>query len=265
MPSRCGCRAGRRRAQHARDAAAQDRDLRGARAVGRVRVQPEEHALVHADEVEVGGAVDRRAGVRLREGEQLGPACEPLGRVLGAGLAQDAEAGSSPLRWPRKVKFSAASHSMKAAASASSSPSSAAASTAWVRIACQSSTAAHTSPMTRSRCCSSSLSRSGSVWRATSAWITDSRIAPSSSVSPGVRISSSRPLASRLTDEDGMDDQVHAAPAPVQLHADRVDEERHVVGHDLDRGVGGLPPVLLEARVVDAHLRASRARARGRS
>jgi hypothetical protein len=52
-----------------------------------------------------------------------------------------------------------------------------------------------------------------------------------------------------------VDDQVDAAAAPVQLHADRVDEERHVVGHDLDGRVGGLPAVLLEARVVDAHLR----------
>ena len=59
--------------------------------------------------------------------------------------------------------------------------------------------------------------------------------------------------------EDRVDDQVDPAAAPVQLHADRVDEERHVVGHDLDGGVRGLPAVLLEARVVRAHLRASRA------
>ena len=55
-----------------------------------------------------------------------------------------------------------------------------------------------------------------------------------------------------------MDDQVHAEAAPVQLHAHRVDQERHVVGHDLDRRVRGLPAVLLEARVVDAHLRRAR-------
>jgi hypothetical protein len=52
-----------------------------------------------------------------------------------------------------------------------------------------------------------------------------------------------------------VDDQVHAAVRPVQLHAHRVDEERHVVGHDLDGRVGGLPAVILEARVVGAHLR----------
>ena len=55
--------------------------------------------------------------------------------------------------------------------------------------------------------------------------------------------------------EHRVDDQVDPEPAPVQLHAHRIDQERHVVGHDLDGGVRGLPAVLLEARVVDAHLR----------
>jgi hypothetical protein len=58
--------------------------------------------------------------------------------------------------------------------------------------------------------------------------------------------------------EDRMDDEVDAVAAPVELHAHRVDEERHVVGHDLDRRVRGLPAVVLEARVVDAHLRRPR-------
>ena len=52
-----------------------------------------------------------------------------------------------------------------------------------------------------------------------------------------------------------VDDQVDPEPAAVQLHAHRIDQERHVVGHDLDGRVGRLPAVLLEVRVVDAHLR----------
>jgi hypothetical protein len=52
-----------------------------------------------------------------------------------------------------------------------------------------------------------------------------------------------------------VDDQVDPEPPAVQLDAHRVDQERHVVGHDLDGRVRGLPSVVLEARVVDAHLR----------
>ena len=55
--------------------------------------------------------------------------------------------------------------------------------------------------------------------------------------------------------DDRVDDQIHPEAAPVQLHGDRIDQERHVVGHDLDRGVRGAPAVRLEARVVDPHLR----------
>ena len=42
---------------------------------------------------------------------------------------------------------------------------------------------------------------------------------------------------------------------PRQLHRDRVDEERHVVGDDLDDGVRRLPAVLLDVGRVDVHLR----------
>ena len=42
--------------------------------------------------------------------------------------------------------------------------------------------------------------------------------------------------------------------AAAELHRHRVDEERHVVGDDLDDGVRRLPAVLLELRVVDADL-----------
>ena len=52
-----------------------------------------------------------------------------------------------------------------------------------------------------------------------------------------------------------MDDEVARVPAPVQHHPHRVDEERHVVGDDLDDGVGRLPAVLLDLRVVDPDLR----------
>ena len=52
-----------------------------------------------------------------------------------------------------------------------------------------------------------------------------------------------------------MDDQMARVPAPVHHHPHRVDEERHVVGDDLDDGVGRLPAVLLDLRVVDPDLR----------
>ncbi len=55
--------------------------------------------------------------------------------------------------------------------------------------------------------------------------------------------------------DDRVDDQVHAAPQPVQLHAHRVHQEGHVVVDDLDDGVGRRPAVLLELRRVDADAR----------
>ena len=58
--------------------------------------------------------------------------------------------------------------------------------------------------------------------------------------------------------DDRMNDQVDAEVAVVQLHTDRVDQERHVVGDDLDRRVRPLPAVYLELRVVDPDLRRPR-------
>jgi hypothetical protein len=55
--------------------------------------------------------------------------------------------------------------------------------------------------------------------------------------------------------DHGMDHQVQAERVAAQLHAHRVDDERHVVADDLHHRVRRLPPVLLELRVVDAHLR----------
>ena len=52
-----------------------------------------------------------------------------------------------------------------------------------------------------------------------------------------------------------MDDEMARVPASVHHHPHRVDEERHVVGDDLDDGVGRLPAVLLDLRVVDPDLR----------
>ncbi len=60
-----------------------------------------------------------------------------------------------------------------------------------------------------------------------------------------------------------VDDQVHAAPEPVELHAHRVDEEGHVVVDDLDDGVRRLPAVLLELRGVDVDLGRARRALRG--
>ena len=51
-----------------------------------------------------------------------------------------------------------------------------------------------------------------------------------------------------------MDEQVDARVLAAELHRRRVDEERHVVGDELDDRVRGLPSVLLEVGVVDAHV-----------
>ena len=49
----------------------------------------------------------------------------------------------------------------------------------------------------------------------------------------------------------GMDGEVVRVPASVEHHPHRVDQERHVVGDDLDDGMGRLPAVLLDLGVVD--------------
>jgi hypothetical protein len=58
--------------------------------------------------------------------------------------------------------------------------------------------------------------------------------------------------------DDRVDDQVDAEAASVQLHPDRIDQERHVVGHDLHGGMPRLPPVDLVLGVVDADLGGAR-------
>jgi hypothetical protein len=49
-------------------------------------------------------------------------------------------------------------------------------------------------------------------------------------------------------------DQVHRQALAIDLHRDRVDQERHVVVDDLDHGVRRLPAVFVQPRVVDAQL-----------
>ena len=53
----------------------------------------------------------------------------------------------------------------------------------------------------------------------------------------------------------GVNYEVARVRAAVQHHAHRVDQERHVVGDDLDDGMGRLPAVLLDLGVVDPDLR----------
>jgi hypothetical protein len=48
-----------------------------------------------------------------------------------------------------------------------------------------------------------------------------------------------------------VDDDVDAAVLPRELGVDRVDQERRVVGDDLDDGVARRPPVLVDRRGVD--------------
>ena len=58
--------------------------------------------------------------------------------------------------------------------------------------------------------------------------------------------------------QHGVDHEVARVPAAVHDHAHRVDQERHVVGDDLEDGMGRLPAVLLDLGVVDPDLRRAR-------
>ena len=55
--------------------------------------------------------------------------------------------------------------------------------------------------------------------------------------------------------EDRVDQQIQAQAEPVQLHRQRIDDERHVVADELDCGVRRLPAVLFEVGVVHADSR----------
>ncbi len=62
-----------------------------------------------------------------------------------------------------------------------------------------------------------------------------------------------------------MDREVDQEAQAVQRHAHRIDQERHVVGDHLDDGMGRLPAVLLDLRIVDPHLGVPRLGAARRS
>ena len=125
--------------------------------------------------------------------------------------------------------------------------------------------AAHRRPVRRRRPTtwrrtSSSRSRrrsssAGALTRSISTRMNDSASVSSSSGASAGR--TRRELAARVPpDADhGVDEQVDPRVLAAQLHRGRVDQERHVVGHELDDRVRGLPAVLLEVGVVDAHAR----------
>ncbi len=66
--------------------------------------------------------------------------------------------------------------------------------------------------------------------------------------------------------DDRMDDEIDREVALVERGGQRIHQEGHVVVDHLDDGVGAVPALLVEARIVDAHLgRARRAAGRRRS
>ena len=79
--------------------------------------------------------------------------------------------------------------------------------------------------------------------RSISMWIQDSTVTSWAGRRPGpvARISSRSPARSRRTCTDGWMTTWIAAVLPGQLGGHRVDEERHVVGDDLDHGVPAGP------------------------
>ncbi|MNX83889.1 hypothetical protein D3C86_1156680 [compost metagenome] len=64
-----------------------------------------------------------------------------------------------------------------------------------------------------------------------------------------------RPLGVAADVEDRVDGGVERQAEPVDLHRDRIDEERHVVVDDLDDRMVRVPAVFLELRVVDPYAR----------
>ena len=126
------------------------------------------------------------------------------------------------------------------------------------RMPLQSSTAARTSASAQRTSSASASSTSCSVWRSVvSRRMTASTVEPSPSSSTG-RSASTRPSFPRRKRITGWMTRMARVPASVQDHPYRVDQERHVVGDDLDDGMGRLPAVLLDLRVVDPDLRRAR-------
>ncbi len=248
----------RRALEHRGDAPAQHRDLGGARAVGGVGVEAEEAALADADVVEVRGPVNGRARVRLREREPVRIAVESLRRVLALRVAQDAEPGAAGVAIAQEREVVVRE------------PVEEGRGLGVVRRACRlQRLLAHRLPVLDR---GAHLADHAFEMPFQLAQPSRVRLARHLGVDDGLRDRALLELLARRVGQDlherallvaphgehGVHDQVDPAAAPVQLHAHRVDEERHVVGHDLDGGVGGLPAVVLEAGVVDAHLRRAR-------
>ena len=119
------------------------------------------------------------------------------------------------------------------------------------RIADQSSTAARTSPRTRTTSRPSSSSTAASVCRSTSRWTNDSAVASdvgscgSRNVDDPPRVAPDR--------HDRVHGEVQSEAVPDDLRRHRVDDERHVVGDDVDDGVRRAEAVLLEVRGEHPH------------
>ena len=76
-------------------------------------------------------------------------------------------------------------------------------------------------------------------------------------VDPGLGVVAAQageaPAVVALDVQGGMDNDVDADVAGGQDHRHRIDEEGHVVGHDVDDGVGRLPALGVDVGVAGAH------------
>ena len=54
-----------------------------------------------------------------------------------------------------------------------------------------------------------------------------------------------------------MNQAMNRQPVPVAQHGDRIDEERHVVGHNIDNGVRRVPAMPVEVRRIESDDRLS--------
>ena len=120
--------------------------------------------------------------------------------------------------------------------------------------ACQSSTAARTSSSTRSMSLAERRAAARGRARARPRRAGSTRRSRPSRAAPGSSTSIRCPSSSRRTRITGWITRSIPYPWRAELHRHRVDDERHVVGDDLDHRVRRLPAVLLELGVVDVHL-----------
>ena len=112
-------------------------------------------------------------------------------------------------------------------------------------ILSQSVVAARTSRNTRSRSRSSAASSSGSVSRSISTKRNDSSVPPASGA-VGCGTDAEHPAGGVALDaHDRVHDEMEPEIVPFQFHRDRVDEEGHVVVHDLDDACAARPSRLL--------------------